>query len=340
METLFYEGHKYQLVTSAISWNAAKLAAEAQGGHLATIQSSAENSALSEFLLSSGVSFTTASDGGGAAYVWLGATDSAEEGNWQWVDGTEMSVYTNWGSGIYGSEPDNFQGSQDAMAMGQTVWPYPDGGLGSAGQWNDINENNDLFYLIEWDQVDGVAVNGSAGIDTQTYTGNASEYTVAQSDEGYLVTGVVNGNVVEDELISFERITFDDRKLALDLDGNAGTVAKTLGAVFGADAVSNLNYARIGLQQLDNGMSGEDLMGLALNARLGADRTYEQVVDLLYANVVGVNPSDSVRASYVALLETGAHTEASLGVLASDTGLNLNSIDFTGLQTSGLAYAL
>lgn len=338
MDTLFFNGHKYQLVTNALSWADARSAAETAGGHLVTIGSEAENTAVSSFLLSTGLNYPTASDGGGAAYVWLGASDSAVEGEWKWIDSTDLASYNNWGSGAFGSEPDNFNGSQDAMAMGLTVWPYPDGGLGSEGQWNDINEGNALYYLVEWDQITGTPVNGTDGIDTRTYSENSTEYTVAQSDNGYLVTSTAGGSVVEDELISFERIEFADTKLALDLDGNAGFVAKTLGAVFGADAVSNKNYVGIGLNALDGGMSQEGLMTLALNARLGASHTNEQVVELLYSNVVGVAPSDAVKASYLSLLESGAHTEASLGVLAAETGANANRIDLVGLQASGVEF--
>lgn len=338
MDTLFFNGHKYQLVANSLSWVDAKAAAEANGGHLATIGTEAENNAISSFLLSTGYDYPTASDGGGAAYVWLGASDSATEGDWQWIDSTDLTAYSNWGSGAWGSEPDNFNGSQDAMAMGLTAWPYPEGGLGSAGQWNDINENNSLYYLVEWDQISGTPVNGTDGVDTRTYTESANEYTVAKSENGYLVTSTAGGSVVEDDLISFERIEFADSKLALDLAGNAGVVAKTLGAVFGAASVSNQKYVGIGLNALDGGMTQEGLMTLALNAKLGASHSYEQVVDLLYSNVVGTSPSDNVKASYVSLLESGAHTEASLGVLAAETGVNGNNIDLVGLQVSGLEY--
>lgn len=338
MDTLFFNGHKYQLVTNSLSWADAKSAAETAGGHLATISSEAENSAISSFLLSTGLTYPTASDGGGAAYVWLGASDSAVEGNWQWVDDTDIASYSNWGSGAFGSEPDNFNGSQDAMAMGLTAWPYPSGGLGTEGQWNDINDGNSIYYLIEWDQISGTPVNGSAGIDTQTYSSNASDFTVAKSGSGFLVTSTAGGTVVEDELIAVERVEFADRKLALDLDGNAGVVAKTLGAVFGSDAVSNDNYVGIGLNAMDGGMTEEGLMTLALDARLGANHSYEQVVDLLYSNVTGASPSDAVRANFVSLLESGAHTEASLGVLASETVRNESNIDLVGLQASGLEY--
>ena len=46
---------------------------------------------------------TTANDGGGAVYSWLGGTDSVEEGAWLWQDATAVpansSGTTWWGAG-------------------------------------------------------------------------------------------------------------------------------------------------------------------------------------------------------------------------------------------------
>lgn len=338
MNTLHYGTHKYQLVTSALNWADARQAAEAMGGHLAIISSEQENSAISSFLLSQSVTFPTASDGGGAQYVWLGASDMAEEGSWVWTDGSDLTGYDNWGSGINGSEPDDFNSNQDAMAIGLTVWPYPDGGLGSAGQWNDINEDNTLYYLVEWDEITGTPVQGTEGLDTRTYSGNADDYTLSSTDNGFLITSTANNTLVEDELISFERIAFADKNTALDLTGNAGMVAKTLGAVFGSDAVNNQEFVGIGLSLTDSGLSYQGLMDAALNARLGENRSDADVVNLLYTNVTGTTASEATLASYVALLESGQHTQASLGVLASETDINSLNINLTGLQESGLDY--
>ncbi len=66
-----------------------------------------------------------------------------------------------------------------------------------------------------------------------------------------------------DYLTNVGRLKFSDKSIALDLDGNAGTTAKILGAVFGKDAVNNKNYVGIGLNFLDTGWSYDNLVGLA-----------------------------------------------------------------------------
>lgn len=98
---------------------------------------------------------TIAPDGGGAAYVWLGGTDESIEGSWIW-DKSKQAISTSrdeWGSGILGSEPDNFNGNQDNLAFGLENWPADSSpaGYGEFGQWNDINGSNELFSLVEFD---------------------------------------------------------------------------------------------------------------------------------------------------------------------------------------------
>ena len=103
---------------------------------------------------SSDLTKSTAKDGGGAAYVWLGATDAVTEGVWKWVN--NQALDTNelmWGAGDLGFEPDDFGGKQDYLALGLESWPvgYSGAGYGEAGQWNDVNGANKLFFVVEFE---------------------------------------------------------------------------------------------------------------------------------------------------------------------------------------------
>lgn len=53
----------------------------------------------------------------------------------------------------------NFGGNQNAMGLGLQPWPYPTGGIGQPGQWNDISENNRLFSLVEIDHLPSSSTN-------------------------------------------------------------------------------------------------------------------------------------------------------------------------------------
>ena len=335
---MIYGNHQYELVTTAKTWAEASQYAFAQGGHLAYVESSAENSALRDFLLPLSANFPAVSDGGGARYVWLGGNDIALEGVWRWASNTAISGYTNWGSGPLGGEPDNYQGAQDAMAMGLTVWPYPSGGLGQAGQWNDINENNKIYFLVEWDGLIGttandrfsggvgVTIDGRDGIDTVVYSQPLS----------IPVKAAARWQMGGDTLINVERLQFSDANLALDIDGNAGKVAKILAAVFGASAVSNKTYAGIGLNLMDGGMSYEALAALALNAA-GA-HTREGVVDLLWTNLMGSHPSSEQAKPFVDFLAQDLSNAGALGCIAADFAATVGVVNLTALGQTGLGY--
>ena len=165
-----YKFKRYELVLSSVSWDQARSAAQAAGGDLLVISSEGENSHIYTWL-NSQLSFirnTTSgvTNGGGAIYVWLGASDKDEEGTWKWVNDVEFysgngstgsavsNQYNNWGSGPLGSEPDNNgMGGQDYGAMGLEAWPTSRAsgqGIGEPGEWNDIAESSRTVYVIEF----------------------------------------------------------------------------------------------------------------------------------------------------------------------------------------------
>ena len=134
-----------------------------------------------------------------------------------------------------------------------------------------------------------------------------------------------------DTLLNVERLSFEDVSVALDLEGNAGTVARILAAVFGRHAVASTELTGIGLRLADTGTGAEALMQLALDHRLGPWHTAADVVNLLYTNVVGTPPAQQQVAVYRGWLDSGLYTEASLGLYAAQTGENEASIGLTGL---------
>ena len=178
-----------------------------------------------------------------------------------------------------------------------------------------------------------------AGIDTVVYGGPRSEYSV------YVFEGVAHVNDFrftrngDDTLANVERLQFQDTKIALDLSGNAGTVAKILGASFGAASVGNKGFVGIGLSYLDAGMSYANLMQLAIDERLGGRANNTDVVKLLYKNVVGIDPDPSALAYYKGLLDNGTYTQGTLGVLAADTTENIGNINLVGLMLTGVEFA-
>jgi len=193
-------------------------------------------------------------------------------------------------------------------------------------------DGNDILIGLEGNDT----LHGGAGIDTVQVSANRSVVTLSRAGSNWTLSGP--GAIGTDTLQEVERVVLADARLALDLDGNAGLVAKILGAVFGRGEVANAVYAGIGLYYIDGGLTYESLMQLAIDARLGAGASDQKVVELLYTNVVGIPPGDADRAYFVGLLDSGAYTVAGLGVMAADIDLNATNIDLVGLTSTGLEY--
>ena len=191
--------------------------------------------------------------------------------------------------------------------------------------------SNDTFTSGQGD----AAFSGGAGIDAVVFALEKSNYTVSKTAAGFLVRAN-SGLEGSDTLIDVERLQFTDHKVALDLDGNAGMVAKLIGAVFGASSVTaHPEYVGIGLSYIDGGMSYEDLASFAVQAR-GASAPAD-VVNLLWTNVVGSAPTSAQAAPFLSMLSSGTSVGA-LTTLAADHELNAAHIDLVGLHQTGIEY--
>ncbi len=117
-------GSEYDVITAeGIFWSDAKAAADAMGWHLATVTSAAEDAFVSSLLPTSPAS---------RSHYWLGASDAANEGAWQWVTGEAWS-YTNW----WGGEPNNV-GAEDYLG-----YDYRGGWA-----WNDAQNDLQSTYAF------------------------------------------------------------------------------------------------------------------------------------------------------------------------------------------------
>ena len=155
-----YNSKTYEVVKENKSWVDAASCAVQRGGILTEINSEAEQNAIFDELDNNAnitTNNTLAADGGGGAYVWIGGNDIATEGNWVWDGNNDATstqfwqgdktgsavggLYNNWSSGF---EPDNYNNNQNGLAFSLNGWP-----LGTAGQWNDVDHTNVLYYVIE-----------------------------------------------------------------------------------------------------------------------------------------------------------------------------------------------
>ena len=125
-EAAAYDGHHYLLVDEIedLSWSLARKECTDRGAHLAVVTSLEE----AEFI-------TSLCDG---RYMYLGATDEANEGTWNWIDGTEWD-FAYWLEG----QPNDYSGHENYLAT------YDD------GEWVDAEGSGFWMptgYICEWDR--------------------------------------------------------------------------------------------------------------------------------------------------------------------------------------------
>ena len=144
--------HRYKIYYDTLTWEEAKAACEAKGGHLATITSEKEQYLLE---LSNDKNQN----------LWIGGYKNAD-GQWCWVTG-EPWEYENWGDG----EPNN---SSNVVADENRVAMWPE-------KWNDLANGNiyeQSGYICEWE-----AVNDESTAEEDGYAGHVYEfYTLPESE--------------------------------------------------------------------------------------------------------------------------------------------------------------
>lgn len=198
------------------------------------------------------------------------------------------------------------------------------------------NNNDNFISSYANEQFDGLF-----GLDSVKYSGSITSYETNKFLNGTRVVNYKSEAKITSEIIgtdtitNIERLIFTDSAIAFDLDRNAGNVAKEIGAVFGKQAVSNKYFVGIGLSILDAGWTYDALSGLALDAA-GA-KTNDQIVSLLWTNVIGTKPTAADKQPFIALLENGMSAGA-LAHLAADTSFNTTNINLVGLVQTGIEY--
>ena len=182
----------------------------------------------------------------------------------------------------------------------------------------------------------GDTIDGDAGIDQAVYTENFTDVSLVKSGT---VWNIASGTD-KDTLSNIERLKFNDKNIALDLDGNAGKTVKLLAALLGKESATNETFVGAGLKALDDGMSYEDLMKVGLDVVLGTAPSGASVVDLLYKNLVGSPAPQSILDEYGSMIDSGSMTATSLGIAVADHSLTATNIDLIGLAQTGVEYIL
>lgn len=117
-----FNGNTYAFIENEMLWNEAREVCEKLGGHLAYINSEAEQEFITEITKN--------------YYTALGGWDELSEGEWTWLDSSEMT-FTNWRSG----EPNNSYPHQNHLYINYS----------GAGKWDDGYDNRMAPFVCEWE---------------------------------------------------------------------------------------------------------------------------------------------------------------------------------------------
>lgn len=181
----------YQLFDYPLTWNDAKIFAEMQGGHLATITSEEELSFINNFIYS-----------GSESYYLLGGYCSSDD-KYKWVT-DEKFEFSNWAE----NEPNNDSGIEHYLMAYR-----------NSGEWNDIrNQLGDSGFVVEFENTAQVILHGDANCDG---TINLLDAVLAQKATLKLLTldeqGIANADMNGDGKITlFDAIAI--QKLALSVN--------------------------------------------------------------------------------------------------------------------------
>ena len=278
-----FNGNTYYRFDNPMPWTEARAYCEMLGGHLVSIATEEENTAMKDFI----------SDGAKSNY-WIGYTDYRDEGNFYWIDKTK-STYSNWGT----NEPNNCFGCENYAT------------LKKSGLWNDMRSSEftscGFICEIEGDEpettptptpepdepippvTDGAIVKVSSGAAS---AGNTVDIIVDLSgNEGFANLGI--------------QIGYDSDALTLISASNNSDVGATYTSAqnisanpfnMGWDSTSNVTYngnlATLTFKVNDNATDGtypitvSYYKGISGNYTDGEDVNYDADFNSLYLNYV------------------------------------------------------
>lgn len=185
-----------------------------------------------------------------------------------------------------------------------------------------------------------VDVTGTDSVDTYTLAGDSTDYTITKNEDDITLASILASNV-NFTLADHERIVFEDKAIAYDVDGSAGDVYALLSAALGTADVTD-EYQGIGIYLADNGWTNKQLA----EALLATD-TYktdaggvstETFIKHVYKNVTGTDATLADVTSLTNWMIGNNYSQADVLVLASQLESFETAIGLTGLATTGIDY--
>ncbi|HEX7633754.1 MAG TPA: DUF4214 domain-containing protein [Noviherbaspirillum sp.] len=204
----------------------------------------------------------------------------------------------------------------------------------SIGRTYTGSDGNDVLQGSAGDDI----LNGGAGLDTVAYTGVRNHFTVTRTSDGMTVTDNTGTEGI-DTLSGIERIRFADTALAFDTDGTAGQAYRLYQAAFNRQPdIPGLGFW---IGYMDKGMSLAEVAShfeesVEFINLYGANISNDQLVTLLYKNVLHRDPEPAGFTFWMNILNTGQQSRPA--ILTSFSESPENKAQIIGSIQDGMQY--
>jgi hypothetical protein len=167
---------------------------------------------------------------------------------------------------------------------------------------------------------------GGTGVDSQRLSGKATDYVLSVDAQGTITVSSAAGGT--DRYLDYERLVFDDKTVAFDIDGNAGQAYRLYQAAF--DRVPDNDGLKYWIGRLDAGDT--DLAAIAESFLHSPEfvKTYgtadtvsnSQYVELLYLHTLGRDYDVAGYQYWVGKLDAGETNRGDLLAFFSESQEN------------------
>ena len=251
--------------------------------------------------------------------------DSANQGT-GYVAGDTITIA---GTNLGGAAPaNNLIVTVGTVGLGGKIATFGTVGTGRKGDGN-------IDILVD--------VDGTAGIDSYTFTGDSADYTLSYDDGDIIATSDLATNLTF-TLKDHERVSFDDKHLAYDFeaDTDLGKIYALMAAAVGENDVTP-EYVGAGMYLRENlGWSIKDIAAKILTSdEYKADAGGTSNVTFakhVWENTFGRTGTYDEIAMVVEVLEKHGYSQADVLMVAANRPELLTQIDFVGIQSAGLEY--
>lgn len=185
----------------------------------------------------------------------------------------------------------------------------------------------------------GDILDGGPGLDSVLYSGLSQAYSFKWHADGLHVTH--GGDA--DTLKSMERVHFEDRSLAFDLDAEAGDALRLLAALSGTIHLNNEAIVGEFLWYVDAmglAQTAEFAVSSGLVSSLAGGSSDEALLNFLFSNLTGARPGEADLQWNLDYVRAAGLSQAQVIGLFAGLDITADRAGLVGVSSTGLEYLL